>query len=455
MNKKEYLKLAIKANAFAKKSWIISALSITFPKQKEKYEHLEIIPEPWGYSVWLDNGGREGDVYENPNTGEKEYMELITGGKVKIEDAVQGQPLFHVKDRFIVDNSWFTNVTEPKETQFGNILFNAICVYPAFGSRIPFQFGKVSMENIDGLIAAILLDTPEEGKPRSKGNVYCDELMRFQDSKEHFKSVAHLLNQAATIKTITKSPEFEAFRNKLAKEYGDQLKDPVKLVEFEKKLQAFDNEWLKGDPADDTFMVGKVRNVGRKKMFLSIGSEPGFETKSTVNPIITSLDDGWSHKPQDHVDTINGIRHASLSRGKETVKGGVTAKYLLRAGNNFSIINQDCGAKNGINIKYDEKQISKLIGRSILTSQGTVKIDTKEQASEYSGKYVRLRSPAYCTVTGDRICKVCAGDGLALNPNGIAIALTEVSSIVMTDFMKAMHDTTIKTTRLVLDEIFS
>lgn len=444
MTKNEYLKLAFKANLFNYKWWLISAISMIKSVDKQEYKDYEIIKEDWGYSFWQPAGALEDG---QPTSAQK----------VKIEDADKSRPLFAVKDRIQIDPSWMESVAEPMDVPFGNFLYNAICIYPSFKDKVPFIKGQTSVQDLERKVAPILQDTPLPGKPREKQFIYCDEWVKYLDSREHLKSIAHLLNQSATVKTITKSPDFEAFKRKLEKEYAGQLEDPVKLVEFEKKLQEFDNEWLKGDPADKTFLTGKVRNVARKKMHISIGAEPGFEKKSTVIPITESLDNGWPTDPDKHVSVINGIRFGSLSRGKETIKGGVTAKYLLRAGNNFSISDGDCGSKNGLAVHYDQGNYRRLIGRSIvLNASGEHKlVPTEDDAKNYIGKDVILRSPAYCRVGGDKICRVCAGEGIAINPTGVSIALTEMSSIVMNDFMKQMHDTTIKTEKLNIDEIFS
>lgn len=437
MTKNEYLKLAILAKKHYSKKWLISAIALVTASntKEEELEHLDIIYDSWGYSFW----------------------DKQSSTKIKIDDAKPGIPLFNVKDRVIIDHTWFSNVNKVIDTPFGNVLFNAVCIYPAFGSKMSFITGQVSIADIERRVAEVLTDTPKEGEKRLDTRIYCDEWRKFIDSREHLSSIVHLLNQSATVKTITKAPGFEAFKAKLTKEYEGQLEDPVKLVEYEKKLQAYDNEWLKGDPADKTFLQGKVRNVARKKMHLSIGSEPGFEVKSTVIPITKSLDQGWPTDPEEHVSMMNGIRYGSLSRGKETVKGGVTAKYLLRAGNNFTITDEDCGARNGLVVKYDSSNISRLVGRFIINEDTSEAIHIKniEDAREHQDKYVRLRSPAYCRQEGDSICRICAGDGLSLNPKGVSIGLTEMSSIVMNDFMKAMHDTTLKTEKLELSDIMS
>ena len=70
-----------------------------------------------------------------------------------------------------------------------------------------------------------------------------------------------------------------------------------------------------------------------------MGAEGGnFTDKVTITPVINSLQEGWPTDPVEFTAMMNGLRYASFSRGSETVKGGVSAKYLLRAGNNFKIV---------------------------------------------------------------------------------------------------------------------
>ena len=431
MKKQEYLKLAILNKKHYKKKWIISILALTKGNLQSPQE-LDLLNESWGYST------------------------ILNGEKVKIEDAKAGEPLFTVKDRVQVDPTWMDSIDSSLDVPLGNLLFNAISIYPAFGKKYKFITGKISISDIEGYIAPRLNDTPEEGKKREDGLFYCDELNKFMDSIEYIVSLSNIFNQSSSQKSILTAPGLNEYKEQLIKEYGDLLQDPIKLVEFDKKLQAYDDNWLKGDPTEGTFMTGKVKNVARKKMHLSVGAEPGFENKSTVIPITKSLEQGWDTNPKEFVSIVNGVRYGSLSRGKETIKGGVTAKYLLRAGNNFSIKGEDCGSVNGIITKYDKSYVSRLAGRSIiLPSSEVVYIKDKEQAKEYTDKYVILRSPAYCRNEGDSICRTCAGDGMSINPQGVSISLTEMSNVVLYDFMKAMHDTTIQTTTLDIDDIFS
>jgi hypothetical protein len=150
---------------------------------------------------------------------------------------------------------------------------------------------------------------------------------------------------------------------------------------------------------------------------------------------------------------MNGIRSASFSRGSETVKGGVAAKVLLRAANNFVINSNDCGSKLGIKRKYNETNVNALVGRYVISNGKSILVEDKQQASSYIGKEIITRSPAFCKEKGDVICKVCAGNNLASYPTGISIPLTEISSIILVASLKKMHASELKLGKLNLSEI--
>jgi hypothetical protein len=61
----------------------------------------------------------------------------------------------------------------------------------------------------------------------------------------------------------------------------------------------------------------------------------------------------------------------------------------------------------------------------------------------------------YCKLSGDNICKVCAGKSLSQYPTGLTIPLTEVSNVILTASLKAMHQNTTATAKLNLAKALS
>lgn len=433
MNKIEYLKFALANGLHYKKAWVFSAFAVTLDKaDNEQNSYIgKLKREPWGLS------------YLNE---QREYE--------KIEGSLANEPLFNFKERVTADSTWAPNITEAKETSIGNLFFNALCIVSVFGSKFPYMYGKFDVRKVEQQIAAKLKDNPEEGAPRSTEYFYVDEYLKFMDSLQFLMMFTQISTWSATRKVITCSPELPAFKKAMLEKYKGKLQDPVELSKYEKELKDFDDKYMEGDPANDTFVAGKIKNVSRKKMYLGLGAEAGFGNGLSLKPITNSLHEGWSREPEQFISMLNGARAGSYGRGAETVYGGVAAKKLLRTANNFRIEDTDCGSKLGKERQFFGDDISKLVGRYVVGATTKV-VDNLADAGNYLGKKVTLRSPMYCTMEGDSICKICAGRKLGQFPTGVTIALTEVSAIILASSMAAMHGKVLSTAKLRLKESFT
>jgi hypothetical protein len=374
--------------------------------------------------------------------------------KIQPIDRSMAMPLYSFKEIIPVDATWCMNITAPIETTIGRLLFNLLCLVPAFDTRIPYINGPAVVSKIEDIIAPKLQNTPPAGTERSTEYIYVDEYIRFADSLQYISSLSQITCWAATEKNIRAPDGIKAFKAKLITKYGDSLKDPVQLAAFEAELRDYDEAFMKGDPSNGTFVAGKVKNIARKKMFLSIGSEKGFTETLEAAPILNSLDEGWPTDPEQFTVLMNSSRSASYSRGSETVKGGVSAKVLLRAANNFRIIDTDCQSKLGITRTFDDSNIEQLVGRYILTPS-LVLVEKTTDAVNYLNRDIIVRSPMWCQMPGDTICKVCSGVKLAQFPTGITIPVTEISSIILAASMAAMHAQVLSTATIDVQKHFT
>lgn len=431
MNKTDFLKLAIKHEKQNDFNWVLSAFSITREKETSNKEFLKIFRDTVNCKFVNESG----------------ELETIEGSKYD-------QPVFSFKDRIQVDPSWLINITEPLETSIGNLFYNAICLVPAFHNKIKFINGRVNVSSLENQIAKILESTPdEEGSLRSNDKIYVDELVKFNDAHSYLEMFSKLCVYSATPKNIAEPDNITEFKNKLLEKYKDKLSDPIFLAEFEKELMNYDNEYLKDDPSNGIFLSGKTKDVARKKLFLTIGAESTFDDGIHVKPIINSLSEGWTKDPEDLKLIINDLRVGLYSKGSETVNGGVAAKTLLRATNNFKILDYDCETTLGISRHvYDASQI---LNRYIVEKGKLIHINNLQTANNYIGKTVIVRSPMYCKSEGESICKICAGDNLNKFPTGLAIPLTEISGIILNASLKKMHGTKLSLAELSLERDFT
>lgn len=435
MNRYQYLQFAINNKCYYKRNWFVSCFAITKPDSNVKeYYPGQIKREEWGYSFY------------NPESSDF----------IKITDAKPDEPLFTFKDPIKADSSFSMNIEGTIDTTIGRLLFNLICLVPAFGNKYPYINEKANVSVIENIIAKKLKDTPKKEEDRSNVDFHVDEFNKFTDSLQFISSLSMLCVWSATPKSITAPPGIEEFKKGLLEKYKGKLNDPVELAKFEKELLDFDAEYLKGDPADGTFISGKIKNIARKKMFLSLGAEQiYFEERPDVYAITKSLDEGWPTDIQDYVELMNGLRIGSFARGAETVNGGVAAKSLLRAGNNIVIRDIDCGTQLGIHRFFESSEMIQLVGRYVFNGNKVILIENEEIAKEFVNKDIILRSPMFCKLEGQNYCRICAGENLAKYPEGVSIALTEISSIILAASMAAMHGKPLLIAKIELNKAFT
>ena len=435
MRKLDYLKYAIQQKLYSKKAWMISIFSV-FQEKENAYQvdpyKGRVVAQPWGLSFINDAGELE-----------------------KIEDSKPMEPLFQVGDRLVVDSSWASNCKEQVETSVGTLLFNHICLITCFGNKIGYMTGRVSVDQVESIIVPRLKSNPKEGEVRSDTDIYVDEYIALGRSFEYLKGMLQLCAYAATPKGLVAPTGIKEFKEKLAIKYQGQLTDPVKMAAYEAELKAFDAEFMKDDPSYGKFTSGKVANISRKKLFLTVGSETQFKETAEIVPITSSLQDGWPTDPVEYTSMMNGIRTGSYARGAETVNGGVAMKYMLRAANNFKIVSEDCGSKLGIRRMYTKANAANLVGRTVIDTGKQILIQNENELGNYLGKVLTVRSPMYCRKEGDTLCKVCTGEKLGRYETGLTIPLTEISSILLSASMAKMHTSGLSSAEMDLSEIIS
>lgn len=439
MNKLDFFLEAVKGRAAERKDWILSAFA-TVLEGPEDYlgdpYPYRIVKGPTNYSFVNSQGA----------------LEKIDD--VKITD--NQEPLFKFKEKIELKANTFPNLHQDVETSLGNILFNSLAILSSLGPKYPFPLGRIDLGVIDDKIASELMDDPEEGQEKNPANYYVSELILYNDAIKYIEGWDNIAIVASTKVTMTAPKGLSEFKESLLKKYEGQLDNPVIYAQFEKELQAFDEEHLKGDPTNGVFLSGKVKNISRKKRVLTLGSESGFETKQSVRPVTNSLQEGWPTDPDQYVSMMNGLRYGSFMRGKDTVKGGVTAKIVLRATQSLKIVPGDCGTPLGLRFSYFPGYLSNmLVGVQVQKNKVWNWVNTIEEARSYIGKELILRSPQYCFSEGDGYCECCMGKKLSVNPDGIRTAATEVSAVVLSTSMAAMHGKVLETQFVDLDEVMS
>lgn len=430
MKKEEYAKLAfsykedsnIKANFIntcLHKHWVLSAFAVTYegPEEykKEPYIHRLVRNATGVYFIDSDK-------------------ELV-----RIDDASVNDPLFSFSDPILIDNTWSPNVKETINTTIGRLFINQVLLADVFYDKILYTNATFSVPAIEDIISKTLTSTPEDVSTKKKDRIYIDEYIKFVDRLQYIVMFASLCNYSATPKNIVAPPGISEFREQLIKKYGDSLNDIATFANFEKELKEYANEYLKDDPSNDVFLSGRAKDNGYRRMFLDFGVDTQLRKNKKIPPIIKPLSEGWSTDKESYKNMINGIRAGSYSRGLETVNGGITAKALLRSLGSYTISYKDCQSTMGLTKIFTTSDYKKLVGRYVLDKNKWQLIEDEESAKSYIDKEITIRSPMYCKSPEGSFCHICLGKNLSLNPNGLSLAATDVSSVILNTSLKAMH----------------
>jgi len=430
MKRFEYLNIAFKLKLYRKTDWVIRAFSVFRNDTLYNYPY-RIESDIKGYRFKDEHG-----TYH------------------VIEDASPNEPLFAFLEKFIATEDIFSNVKGSVSTTIGNALFNLVAIIEPFGNKIPFLTGKLTVGQIEKTISLNFKDEPLDNQPKDPNTFYPSERIKFVDALSYLENFSQLCVWANSEKTITGPKGIAEYKAKLVTEYEGRLKDPATMAEFEGKLRAFDDEYLKGDLAAERFATGeKLRGVSRKKLHLAFGAEIGFNETERIEPVIKSLDEGWdiTRLPM----YIDNSRSGSYNRGAQTSLGGEMTKWLFRVSNGVKVTIDDCGTRLGRRLLITEKNYKKIVGLYIVGTKEPLLIKNEADAKTLVNKTVIVRSPMYCKSEGMSFCKRCVGTFLSSSETMIPTAVANYGSVMMYTFMKKMHGSALTVVKLDLSKVLS
>lgn len=419
MDKRTYFLRAMREGCYRYKQWVIEAFSLTRPNDNPRDYPMALIRDPErGY------GFREADAPEE---------------MVWIEGTDPRQPLFAFSEEVTLHPRDLVNLNEAVVSTYGQALVNQTILCHPFADRIDYINKEIEIRAVQKIVEKRLRDDlgPDE-QPNPK-HIYVHEYKRFAEAVQSLSGYNSLCVVSATRKTITADPRIREVRARLLEENKDRLHDPVVQAKIEGELKKIDRDWMRGDPGERFYINDKAYSVVRKKLYIAQGTAEGFGTAGTFIP--TSLDDGWDERYLS--DMVNQLRDGSYSRGAQTALAGEVVKFNNRIFQNTGIVGEDCGTKLGMAIDLTEDIASRFISSSIITAQGLVML-TEENIAKYTGKTVTMRYPTYCQAEGANFCATCAGKNVSTVPNAISTYVSNIGSLFMNLFMKAMHGKSLK-----------
>lgn len=424
ITKKDYLKYSIDTDNVLRLEWVISNLSILM--EDSNYVKLGLAD---ALIVTINN------------------VDMILDGVVK------GQPIFTPTEKIKIEKGFLLNVIEDTETTVGRILLNQILLCFNFKDKIDYINEVIKVGDIESkYITKYLKDNPKDPK-----DISIDEYLSFIDAALYLENWADVVSTSSTLKSILPPPGIKEYRKKLIEEVvktkGETaLNDYTVIADIENKLKEYDREFLKDDPSYGKLMDGKILDNSRKKLFLMTGAARNFKEDNNAELLDTALDEGWSKDPVKLTEQFNSIRHGSFARGKETFKGGLAAKILLRATSSMLIESKDCGSKAYKLWSVNKNNSKYLVGRYIIENDKIKNVEDETMANNLIGKTVKLRSPMYCLTPGENICSICIGDSVSENKNSIPLLITSIGEVMLKSSLKKVHNNNVSTTELNLAE---
>lgn len=421
MNKLELFLSAMRAQEYRRKAWVISAFAL-----------VAEAPDAWRQDPyqWRLVQTPAGHFFVNEG-----QLEPIEGSKA-------GEPPFAVKEHVQLKAGDVPNLSEDALATYGRILANYTVLVYAFDKKIAFINKRFSPGQIEEMIVPRLKDTPPEGAVRSPELIYVDEYLRYCDAAFYMAGFTQICVPAATEKSMVAPPGIVELKQRLLEENKDRLHDPAVIAKIDAELVAYDRAYLKGDPSEGFLLGDKSFAVVRKKMFGMHGAEVGLSESVDVELISNSLSQGWDITKFPAMN--NSLRAGSFNRGAQTMLGGESVKWLLRASSNITVTQDDCGSRLGNWFTATDDNYTWLTGFHVIQSQGSKPVVSDEDARSYIGRKAMVRSPMFCRLEKTDYCKACVGARLAENPTGLSAAISEYGSAFLSIYMAAAHGKALK-----------
>lgn len=420
----DYYIKALRANSITRYSWVLSMFAtLEEYDPKEDYD-IGILDGNFAYMF-------EGEMVD---TGIKQTLT---------------QPMFKLNAPLTLPAGSLINQPDAVVTTYGTALANQILLGYPFGETIPYINRQFTIREAESIYVKIMV----ADKDAAPGKVTISQMKICKRGCELIGQLTRVLVHSATPMNIVAPPGIIAFKKKILTEYkekGMDINDPLVMVDFEKKLLAFDEEFLKNDPSAGVYVSGKVKNISRLKVLLSFGIGKSWSSTTDAKAITRSLTEGTIQTPEDMVGVNNGVRTSSYSRGTEIILGGVTATLVTRIASHLRVDLKDCKTTAFLPVLVRKGEQSKFIGRTIIKGDKTIVLDDTNIDS-ISGKYIKLRSATTCK--NKVVCAICAGAEMAARPDSLGLFAYGVSSKIVKGSLAAFHAVVIKTTEMDMNDI--
>lgn len=330
------------------------------------------------------------------------------------------------------------------DTTVGRVLVNFICFqYPFSYKLFAYKNGPIDPNKMtDEVSHEVLLK-----------HATIAELEKSFDYAYFIGHFTELATPSMTVKSLQTSPNISAIKKKFVEEHKGEMDNPLVVQKLEKLLIEEDKKYL-GDDESTVFFDGLGKSsygLKRKKLFLTVGGVADFEGSGGVEFIENSLMEGWTKEALPAI--ANESRRGSYDRGVETAKGGAETKLLMRAFQDATISEDDCGTKRTIKVDCSQFDGKQFIDRTIRVGNDDVVVTAENLDKYVTGKVINLYSPLTCATKADFCYKCCGRRAKELNARQLGVQTVKLTSKIMSISMKSMHGTTLEVIHNDLENI--
>ena len=264
-----------------------------------------------------------------------------------------------------------------------------------------------------------------------------------------------ILSPAQSEGLLSCTKEIDKLKSKLLKENKEAVDngDADTIGRIEKELIAFAEEYLKDDPAMDSYISGAGGTIPNnfKNMYIMKGAvrntDPNAEKEFEI--ATSSFLDGISQK--EYSILCKSLSGGPYSRSKKTEIGGYWEKLIEAAMNTVKITVDDCGSKNYLTVTLTPDMFDAYIYSYVVKPNGELEELTSDNKAKYLNKTVKIRSTLFCkefAKTGC-VCNACAGNFFRRRgTDNIGLACAAIPTKLKLTSMKSFHDSTVNLTEI-------
>ena len=355
---------------------------------------------------------------------------------------------FEPSDVFKLKKGEYFNRTDI-ETTVGSFIFNKFVIEPRFAKHIDYVNWVITsggLRDVDSELADLLkkdIITTED---------FIDYLERVQWLGMQFHEP---LAASFTMRGMKPPEKVIKERDRLIAENKEAIEkgDIITMVDIENKLIKVAEDEIGDDPSMDLYYSGARGSISNNYKQLSIVKGPIMNFATGKYEFVHN--NFYEGVVKDDISGMaTNVTNGSFPKASQTKESGYKSKQINAALQSVVLREdiQDCGSKGYLEVLLTKELANKCDYRYII-DKGKLVLLTPENKDKYIGTIIKMRSIMYCGCDYG-VCLTCAGlnfkklgiKAVGLTGNGLTGSLLELK-------MKAFHDTSVKTTKIDLNDI--